>query len=81
MAEQMSFHGVHGQTSLAGGEACLVQVLACAWLGHWYREVAMDYKKAKNCYEQTLALDPSDTVIGASMKDVVSGTSRLNPKI
>ena len=64
MAEQITFYGFPWANN-SGAEACLAQVLACAWLGHWYREVAMDYKKAKNCYEQTLALDPSDTVIGA----------------
>ena len=41
---------------------------ACAWLGHWYAEVAQDLGKAKNCYEQTLLMDPSDAVIANRLK-------------
>ena len=46
------------------------QVQACAWLGHWYAEVAQDLHKAKNCYEQTLLMDPSDAVIANRLKQV-----------
>jgi hypothetical protein len=42
-----------------------VQAQACAWLGHWYREIAQHYFKARNCYRRSLALDPGDTVVGA----------------
>ena len=38
---------------------------ATAWLGHWYREVAQNYAKARNCYKKVLAADPGNTVIGA----------------
>ena len=38
---------------------------ATAWLGHWYREVAQNYAKARNCYKKVLAADPNNTVIGA----------------
>ena len=38
---------------------------ATAWLGHWYREVAQNYAKARNCYKKVLAADPTNTVIGA----------------
>lgn len=34
-----------------------VQAAACAWLGHWYREVGADRARAANCYEQALDLD------------------------
>jgi len=34
-----------------------VQAAACAWLGHWYREVGCDPARAANCYEQALDLD------------------------
>ena len=34
-----------------------VQAAACAWLGHWYREIACDSARAANCYEQALDLD------------------------
>ncbi len=37
---------------------------ATAWLGHWYREVAQNYSKARNCYKKVLASDPNNTVIG-----------------
>lgn len=47
-----------------------LQVQACAWLGHWYREVAGDLEKAKNCYEQTLLLDASDRVTANLLKQV-----------
>lgn len=32
--------------------------MACVYLGHWYREVSKDLRKAKNCYEEALLLDP-----------------------
>ncbi len=41
------------------------QAKACAWLGHWYREVAQNYFRARNCYRRSLALEPGDTVVGA----------------
>ena len=41
------------------------QMEATAWLGHWYREVAQNYAKARNCYKKVLAADPNNTVIGA----------------
>ncbi len=44
---------------------CARQAAACAWLGHWYREVAQNMFKARNCYRRALALDPTDTVVGA----------------
>ena len=42
-----------------------VQAQACAWLGHWYREVAQNYFRARNCYRRSLALEPGDTVVCA----------------
>ena len=41
-----------------------MQAQACAWLGHWYNEVAQEYGKARNCYRQALALEPQSTVLG-----------------
>ena len=41
-----------------------MQGQACAWLGHWYNEVAQEYGKARNCYAQALQLEPSSSVIG-----------------
>ncbi len=38
---------------------------ATAWLAHWYREVAQNYAKARNCYKKVLEADPNNTVIGA----------------
>eukprot|EP00884_Botryococcus_braunii_P003748 jgi/Botrbrau1/13374/Bobra.0194s0006.2 len=40
------------------------QAAACAWLGHWYNEVAEDYEKAANCYERALEIAPSDMIVG-----------------
>ena len=53
---------------------CKAQMEATAWLGHWYREVAENYAKARNCYKKVLAADPNNTVIGvrASMPCVPS---------
>ena len=44
---------------------CERQMEATAWLGHWYREVAENHAKARNCYKKVLAADPNNTVIGA----------------
>ena len=44
---------------------CDWQALACAWLGHWYKEIGQNYFKARNCYRRALVLDPTDTVVGA----------------
>jgi tetratricopeptide (TPR) repeat protein len=41
-----------------------VQAAACAWLGHWYNEVAEDYERAANCYEHALELAPNDAIVG-----------------
>lgn len=48
---------------------CL-QVFACGYLGHWYREVGKDLKKAKNCYEETLLIDPKAEGIADCLKEV-----------
>ena len=48
----------------------LLQALACACLGHWYQEVGNDLQKAKNCYEETLLIDPQAEEVAASLKQV-----------
>lgn len=46
------------------------QVSACAYLGHYYHQVAKDLSKAKNCYEETLLLDPQDSSIAEALTQV-----------
>ena len=47
-----------------------LQAAACAYLGHYYREVAKDLAKAKNCYEETLLLDPQNTAVAHALTQV-----------
>ncbi|BDA46664.1 probable tetratricopeptide repeat protein 37 at C-terminar half [Coccomyxa sp. Obi] len=54
----------------ASKEDCDSQAAACAWLGHWYKEVAQNMFKARNCYRRALALDPSDTVVAENLRQV-----------
>ena len=56
--------GVIRQLSSSSDFGLGVQGQACAWLGHWYNEVAQEYSKARNCYAQALQLEPSSSVIG-----------------
>ena len=51
------------------------QAAACAWLGHWYKEIAQNMFKARNCYRRALALDPTDTVVGALSTPLLSDAS------
>lgn len=46
------------------------QVSACAYLGHYYHQIAKDLTKAKNCYEETLLLDPQDASIARALTEV-----------
>ncbi|KAK9826861.1 hypothetical protein WJX81_001210 [Elliptochloris bilobata] len=55
---------------IASCEECDSQMEATAWLGHWYREVAQKYSKARNCYKKVLAVDPNNTVIVANLRMV-----------
>ena len=48
---------------------CL-QAMACAYLGHWYREVGKDLGKAKNCYEETLLIDAQMSNAAECLKQV-----------
>ena len=43
------------------------QAAACAWLGHWYREVASDPARAANCYARALEIDPDDGVVARNL--------------
>lgn len=43
------------------------QAAACAWLGHWYRQVASDPARAANCYARALELDPDDGVVARNL--------------
>ena len=56
-----------------------MQAQACAWLGHWYNEVAQEYVKARNCYRQALALEPSSTVLGEACILQFPPLSQENP--
>lgn len=44
--------------------------MACGFLGHWYREVGKDLAQAKNCYEESLLLDPQAEGITDCLKQV-----------
>ena len=48
----------------------VLQAAACAYLGHYYHEVAKDLTKAKNCYEETLLLDPQNTAVAHALTQV-----------
>ena len=48
----------------------LLQALACASLGKWYQEIGKDLPKAKNCYEETLLIDPQAEEVAAALKTV-----------
>ncbi|KAK9918866.1 hypothetical protein WJX75_007651 [Coccomyxa subellipsoidea] len=54
----------------ASKEECDSQALACAWLGHWYKEIGQNYFKARNCYRRALVLDPTDTVVAENLRQV-----------
>ncbi len=41
-----------------------VQADACAWLGHWYKDINQNWFKARNCYKRALALQPDSSMIG-----------------
>ena len=41
-----------------------LQADACAWLGHWYKDINQNWFKARNCYKRALALQPDSTMIG-----------------
>lgn len=47
-----------------------MQALACSSLGHWYQEIGKDLPKAKNCYEETLLINPEDEEVAACLKQV-----------
>ena len=52
---------------LLGGKLRYVpshQADACAWLGHWYKDINQNYFKARNCYKRALQLQPGSTMIG-----------------
>ena len=42
----------------------LMQADACAWLGHWYKDINQNWFKARNCYKRALGLQPDSTMIG-----------------
>ena len=42
----------------------LFQADACAWLGHWYKDINQNWFKARNCYKRALALQPHSSMIG-----------------
>ena len=44
--------------------AAALQADACAWLGHWYKDINQNWFKARNCYKRALALHPDSTMIG-----------------
>jgi hypothetical protein len=59
--------------------ALCVQAQACAWLGHWYKDVEQNYFKARNCYKKALALEPHDSVVGKSTKSTLRGGHQRGP--
>ena len=44
--------------------SALCQADACAWLGHWYKDINQNWFKARNCYKRALALQPDSIMIG-----------------
>ncbi|EIE19817.1 hypothetical protein COCSUDRAFT_83558 [Coccomyxa subellipsoidea C-169] len=63
-------HQARAHFEAASKEECDSQALACAWLGHWYKEVAQNNFKARNCYRRALMLDPNDTVVAENLRQV-----------
>jgi len=51
------------QLCVADSDAVL-QADACAWLGHWYKDINQNWFKARNCYKRALTLQPDSTMIG-----------------
>ncbi|KAK9814721.1 hypothetical protein WJX72_010484 [[Myrmecia] bisecta] len=51
--------------SMEEGDA---QAPACAWLGHWYKDIAGEPEKAINCYEKALEIDPRDRVTAETLR-------------
>lgn len=47
-----------------GDSSAVCQADACAWLGHWYKDINQNWFKARNCYKRALALLPDSTMIG-----------------
>ena len=53
-------------------ESALFQADACAWLGHWYKDINQNWFKARNCYKRALALQPDSIMIGARFSIIPS---------
>ncbi|CAK0785762.1 hypothetical protein CVIRNUC_008973 [Coccomyxa viridis] len=59
-----------GHFEAASKEECDSQADACAWLGHWYKDINQNWFKARNCYKRALALQPDSTMIAENLKFV-----------
>ena len=54
----------HGRFPHRLRASVLCQADACAWLGHWYKDINQNWFKARNCYKRALALQPDSIMIG-----------------